>query len=248
MRQEWGISTVIMIKRGNPCPLCLPFCGKILIDDVWSGGSAKDGPYPLMSYAISQGLYHPRCKDSHTTYFEGISTPPDDVYTQEEIKEIEEKYKLEQKRLYAEKQSKKYGRLARYSLDEKEKKKYRAKQKKWRYAAKRYSYDFDGVEIFETLDARGKGKPVLEYQDIVNEIKSSEIGLELMSHLVENDVPVYLMYGVDQNQVEELCTSIIEEYSEVKRIDLWDSHYEKISENEKVLIKKNLEKMKVEEK
>lgn len=34
-RQEWGIATVIMAKRGNPCPKCLPFVGKILIDDVW---------------------------------------------------------------------------------------------------------------------------------------------------------------------------------------------------------------------
>ena len=74
-RQEWGIATVIMAKRGNPCPKCLPFVGKVLIDDVWSGGS-KDGVdpetgkrYPLMSYAISKGLYHPRCKDSHTTYY-----------------------------------------------------------------------------------------------------------------------------------------------------------------------------------
>ena len=33
-RQEWGIATVIMVKRGNPCPKCLPFVGKVLIDDV----------------------------------------------------------------------------------------------------------------------------------------------------------------------------------------------------------------------
>ena len=79
-RQEWEISTVIMNKRGNPCPKCLPFVGKVLIDDVWSGGP-KDGKspetgikYPLMSKAIAAGLYHPRCRDSHTTYFEGIST------------------------------------------------------------------------------------------------------------------------------------------------------------------------------
>lgn len=63
-RQEWGITTVIMAKRGNPCPKCLPFVGKVLIDDVWSGGRS-DGvdpetgkKYPLMSYAISKGLYH----------------------------------------------------------------------------------------------------------------------------------------------------------------------------------------------
>lgn len=58
MRKEWGISTVIVKKRGNACPLCLPFTGKVMIDDVWSGGSARDGPYPLMSSAIAKGLYH----------------------------------------------------------------------------------------------------------------------------------------------------------------------------------------------
>lgn len=53
MRQEWGIHTVILNKRGdNPCPKCLPFVGKVLIDDVWSGGSSKDGPYPLMSLSL----------------------------------------------------------------------------------------------------------------------------------------------------------------------------------------------------
>ena len=80
-RQEWGITTVIMVKRGNPCPKCLPFVGKVLIDDVWSGGKKSDGSYPLMSKAIAAGLYHPRCKDSHTTYFPGISTA-DDSWTE----------------------------------------------------------------------------------------------------------------------------------------------------------------------
>ena len=65
MRQQWGMHLVIMNKRGSPCPKCLPFVGKILIDDVWSGGSRKDGKYPLMSSAVAAGLYHPRCKDSH---------------------------------------------------------------------------------------------------------------------------------------------------------------------------------------
>ena len=70
-----------MNKRGNPCPKCLPFVGKILIDDVWSGGSSEDGSYPLMSSAMAAGLYHPNCKDNHTTYFPGISTPPDDKFS-----------------------------------------------------------------------------------------------------------------------------------------------------------------------
>ena len=120
--KEWGIATVIMVKRGNPCPKCLPFVGKVLIDDVWSGGS-KDGVdpetgkrYPLMSYAISKGLYHPRCKDSHTTYFPGISTA-DDSWTAEELEAIEQQSKAEARQQYVARQIQKYDRLAKYSLD-----------------------------------------------------------------------------------------------------------------------------------
>lgn len=138
-RQEWGIATVIVNKRGNPCPKCLPFCGKVLIDDVWSGGP-EDGvdletgkKYPLMSYAISQGLYHPRCRDSHTTYFPGISTA-DDTWTKEELEAIGQEYEAEQKQQYAKRQEEKYERLAEYSLDAGNKKQYGIKAREWKWA------------------------------------------------------------------------------------------------------------------
>lgn len=137
-RQEWGVTTVILNKRLNPCPKCLPWVGKVLIDDVWSGGS-KDGKsnvtglkYPLMSTAIEAGLYHPRCKDSHTTYFEGISTPPTgSKYTREELNELAEQYQKEQKQQYAERQAKKYSRLEKYSLDPDNKQIYGARADEW---------------------------------------------------------------------------------------------------------------------
>ncbi len=76
--------------------------GKALVDDVWSGGS-KDGKsnvtgvkYKTVSQAIKEGLYHPRCRDSHTTYFEGINTMPAEGYTREELKKLAEDYKGEQ--------------------------------------------------------------------------------------------------------------------------------------------------------
>lgn len=137
-RQEWGVDTVIMNKRGNPCPLCLPWVGKVLIDDVWSGGS-KTGKsattgvkYPLMSTAIAAGLYHPRCRDSHTTYFEGISTPPNGKYTKAELNELAEKNQQEARQQYAERQEKRFGRLADFSLDPENQKKYEAKREEWR--------------------------------------------------------------------------------------------------------------------
>ena len=116
-RQEWGISTVIVNKRGNPCPKCLPFVGKILVDDVWSGGKPSDGKYPLMSTAIAAGLYHPRCKDSHTTYFPGISTA-DDTWTKQELEVVEKVNKQEAQKQHAERQVEKLKRLAKFSLDE----------------------------------------------------------------------------------------------------------------------------------
>lgn len=137
-RKEWGISTVIMNKRGNPCPKCLPFVGKVLIDDVWSGGP-KDGrspvtgiKYPLMSSAIAAGLYHPRCRDSHTTYFEGISTPPADKYTKQELNDLAEQAQQEARQQYAERQEERFGRLADYSLDPENQKRYAAKRDEWK--------------------------------------------------------------------------------------------------------------------
>ena len=134
MRQEWGISTVIMNKRGNPCPKCLPWVGKILIDDVWSGGSRKDGKYPLMSSAVAAGLYHPRCKDAHTTYFPGITTV-DPKYNKQEIADVEETAKQEAKQQYAERQEKRFGRLAEFSLDPENQQRYEQKQKEWKTVA-----------------------------------------------------------------------------------------------------------------
>lgn len=130
-RKEWGISLVIMNKRGNPCPKCLPFVGKIMIDDVWSGGK-PDSKHMLISAAIAAGLYHPRCKDSHTTYFEGISTTKGAEYTKEEKKQIIEEYNQVQKANQAKRQAEQQQRMANLMLDSKNKQTHQHKANKWR--------------------------------------------------------------------------------------------------------------------
>ncbi|MBS7060638.1 MAG: minor capsid protein [Eubacterium sp.] len=130
-RQSWGISTVIMNKRANACPKCLPFVGKILIDDVWSGGKASDGPYPLMSSAIAAGLYHPNCKDVHTTYFPELDEEPDSKFTKEELEKVKEDYKQDQKQQYAGRMVEQFDRLSKYSLDPDNKKVYAARKEQW---------------------------------------------------------------------------------------------------------------------
>lgn len=133
-RKEWGISTVILNKRSCPCPKCLPFVGKVFVDDVWSGGTAeeaKEKGYPLLSTAIEQGLYHPNCKDTHTTYFEGISTPPEKPTAEEKEKAVDE-YNQNQKAHYNALQAQKCERISEYSLDEENKRIYKARAEQWR--------------------------------------------------------------------------------------------------------------------
>ncbi len=121
-RQQWGISTVVVNGRHGGCPLCAPYIGKVFIDDVYSGGTKADGDYPLLSEAIKNGLFHPNCKDSTSTYYEGITTLQ--PVTEEEQAEMERREQLEQRQSYYENQAKKNRRIAEYSLDADNKKTY----------------------------------------------------------------------------------------------------------------------------
>lgn len=165
MRQQWGLHLVIMNKRGSPCPKCLPFVGKILIDDVWSGGSSKDGKYPLMSSAVAAGLYHPRCKDSHTTYFPGI-TKVDPKYNKQEIADIEDTAKQEAKQQYAERQEKKFGRLADFSLDPENQKQYEKMQNRWKHVRMRTG----GMDSREYTDFKDLER-MQGFEDVTDEWK-----------------------------------------------------------------------------
>lgn len=171
MRDEWGIPTVIMNKRSCPCPRCAPFVGKVFIDDVWSGGQAVSGTeegispvtglrYPLLSAAIKKGLYHPRCKDVHSTYFEGITTPPEgSQYTADELDAMAEQYEAQQKQGYCERQEKRYERIGKYSLDEDNQRMYGARAKQWSEKAEAFG---NVINSFEKPVEKSAGSGIIE--------------------------------------------------------------------------------------
>ena len=68
-RKSIGETLVIISRHSTSCDLCKPFEGKVLIDDVYSGGTREDGDYMLLSEAMAQGLYHPRCRHGLGTYY-----------------------------------------------------------------------------------------------------------------------------------------------------------------------------------
>lgn len=115
-RAEWGVSLVVVNSRQGGCPDCAKYIGKVFIDDVYSNGKKSDGNYPLLSTAIKNGLFHPRCKDSTSTYYEGITTLG--PVTPEEEAEMDRREQLETKQQYAQRQAERFDRRAEYSLDE----------------------------------------------------------------------------------------------------------------------------------
>lgn len=114
-RAEWGVSLVVVNSRQGGCPDCAKYIGKVFIDDVYSNGKKSNGNYPLLSTAIKNGLFHPRCKDSTSTYYEEITTL--EPVTPEEEAEMDRRERLEEKQQYAQRQAERFDRRAEYSLD-----------------------------------------------------------------------------------------------------------------------------------
>lgn len=206
-RKEWGVTTVIVKKRGNACPKCLPFCGKILIDDVWSGG-VPDGKHKLMSQAIAAGLYHPNCKDIHTTYFEGI-TKYGEPYTDAELKQIESDYNEEQKQKYAQRQAERFDRLEKYSLDDDNKKIYAARREQW-------EKQVDSKQEYKPVN-RGESKIVevknntniniSEVEDYKGEVYISDkanIKPRALHEIYNNTMKAMELWGISKNRRPEI--------------------------------------------
>ena len=118
-RRAWGVHTIFVNYRTDACPECMEWVGRVLIDDVYSGGTAEEANeagYPLLSEAMAQGLFHPNCRDTSSTYFEGISELPERP-TEAERARAEAREAEEQRLDAAENNAERYERLARFSMD-----------------------------------------------------------------------------------------------------------------------------------
>lgn len=115
-RAEWGVSLVVVNSRQGGCPDCAKYIGKVFIDDVYSNGKKSDGSYPLLSTAIKNGLFHPRCKDSTSTYYPELDDL-DAPLSEDEIKELDRQREIEERQQYAQRQAERFDRRAEYSLD-----------------------------------------------------------------------------------------------------------------------------------
>jgi len=120
LRKKIGNPLVYASKHGTSCDKCSKWQGRVYIDDVWSGGKAKDGKYPLLSTAITGGFLHNRCRHGLSTYFEGINEEPEEAQENEHNKDDEYIQELRRRQ-------KQYERLAAGSLTPENVEKYQGK-------------------------------------------------------------------------------------------------------------------------
>lgn len=179
-------------SRQGGCPDCAQYIGRVFIDDVYSGGSAKDGDYPLLSEAISGGLFHPRCKDSTSTYYEGITTLK--PATEDEIDDMKRQEALEQQKSYYENQAKKCERISKYSLDSDNKRAYAKRAEVWQDKAEK-------VNKFLKMSAENTDATIQTTKSIDNPITAKELA-EIQNRLSNIGVR-------NLNNAESLKTSAV---------------------------------------
>ncbi len=117
-RAEIGIDTVLVSQYGACSNTCLPWQGRVYIDDVCgefhgevSGGRGKsvNGKwYTLLSVAVSKGLFHPNCRHTVSTWYEGISKLPNPM----DVAKTKENSALEQQQRTMERKVRMFKRMA----------------------------------------------------------------------------------------------------------------------------------------
>jgi hypothetical protein len=127
-RKYLGETLVIISHHATSCKLCQPFENKVLIDDVYSGGTPDDGDYMLLSQAMAEGLFHPRCRHGLGTYYPELE---DIVHYETEDNKLNEYGTEELNRAHVENMIQKYKRLTVGSIDPANIEKYQARLNEW---------------------------------------------------------------------------------------------------------------------
>lgn len=158
-RNEWGVYTIFVSAHATACDLCIPYQGKVLIDDVYSGG-LDTGEYPLLSEAIKAGLLHVNCRHTLSIYFPGITklpTVPDEAT-------MRKNYIAEQKQRHIERQIRRWKRHEAGSLDAENVNKASHKVKEWQGKLREHLQehpqlrrDYGRERLLGNIDTAGSG-------------------------------------------------------------------------------------------
>lgn len=165
-RDALGIDTVLVSQYGQCSETCLPWQGRVYIDDVWGGwdgerrgneGKSNNGKwYPLLSVAIEHGLFHPNCRHTVSAWIEGISTLPKPM----DGDAIRKNAKLEQQQRKLEGAVRRCKRLAEGTSEPEKSKEYRARVRQAQKALRDFIAEHNDVLRRDYWREKTYGVPV----------------------------------------------------------------------------------------
>ncbi len=155
-RDEAGEHYIAISSHFGCCDKCAKWEDRVLIDDVFSNGKS-DGKHPLLSQAISEGLFHPNCR--HRTRLllngeeKGLKVKSIKDWDEEENRK---QYQATQKQRLIERQIRASKRLEQGSLTQSEQMKYHQQvlhyQKVQREFIKEANAEDNNVHLFRKYE------------------------------------------------------------------------------------------------
>lgn len=213
-RDEWGIHTVLVSRYGACSETCLPYQGKVYIDDVYSGGTPEEAEktgYTLLSKAIEGGLFHPNCKHTMSTFFPGISSIP----TAKDVEGTRENSNLVATQRYNERMIRKYKRLEKGSLDEQNKAKYTKKVREWQGVQRKLISEHPEMHRnYKRESLRGVNRVDTIADEVMKKVQNADNNIKNTSKsklIYEDEIPFS-----DRVYVNDLLKGFKEQYSNQK--------------------------------
>lgn len=173
-RKSIGRVLVQSTSHGGACPICQKWENKIFIDDVYSGGTKKDGKYMLLSEAMKQGFLHPNCRHGLTTYYpeaDDIENYMDEEY-EKDVNWINNKIdEINNDKLnYVDRNIKRFDRLEKGSISPLNIQKFAQSKKAWKEERKKFILTNDETYAIKTYIGSDSYK--------INEVLRSSLTLD----------------------------------------------------------------------
>lgn len=206
-RDEWGVHTVIVARNAQGCGKCMQWSGQVLVDDVYSGGTAAEaarGGWTLLSTAMAGGLFHPNCRDMTSTWFPGLSPEPDPP-TRREQEAAGRREDAERRESHAAAMERRHARMERLALDDGNRERHAAKRAEWRQRA----------QDAKQAEPKQPAKPLTKRQELERDARAvlprqaEELGITLeeaerrFDLLVQSNTDAQLRRFIKRHQLEE---------------------------------------------
>lgn len=239
-RADFGVDTVLVSQYGACSETCLPWQGKVYIDDVWgvwdgerSGdrGLSNDGHwYMLLSVAVNKGLFHPNCRHTLLTWRYGDPIPPP-----MDGDKIRNTAALEQQQRGLEREVRKWKRMVEGTLDEVQKKAYQQKARDAQKNVREFIGEHEDVLRRDYWREKTYGIPLEDSQKdaILNAEIKRESGIRGVLHLDPEPLEIEALQFDDEHINLQRKRNITQEQAQemIKNakasVTVWNGRFER---------------------